>query len=219
MSQFQPYYQDDFDDPRGEEADEPYADDAPPPPPRISGMALASLICGVMFCLPAVPSLCATIFGVIGLRETRHRRVSGRGFAISGLILGIVGTAGWLLVLAAGYIGYNLYTTERNAATAVAKGFVQDLAGAKIDAAQGRCEKDADRDRLVAASEAMKKWGPFNSLDGDIRPPQRQRFDGSMVWDYEGVAVFSRGECTIFLRLRKDGTAYRVERFDWKPGN
>ena len=55
-----------------------------------SGMALASFICGLIFCFP-VTSLLAIIFGIIGIVQTNDNRRTGRGFAIAGLILGCVG--------------------------------------------------------------------------------------------------------------------------------
>ncbi|HZK80642.1 MAG TPA: GYF domain-containing protein [Humisphaera sp.] len=55
-----------------------------------SGMALASFICGLIFCFP-VTSLLAIIFGIIGIVQTNDNRRTGRGFAIAGLVLGCVG--------------------------------------------------------------------------------------------------------------------------------
>lgn len=52
-----------------------------------SGMAIASFICGLLFCIPFA-SLLAIIFGAIGIRRTRDENVGGRGFAIAGLVLG-----------------------------------------------------------------------------------------------------------------------------------
>jgi prepilin-type processing-associated H-X9-DG protein len=72
---------------------------APPaeyvPPPyrggsRVSRMALWSLICGILFFFP-LTALLAIIFGIIGLAKTNNPAVRGRGFAITGLVLGCVG--------------------------------------------------------------------------------------------------------------------------------
>src|SRR5690242_7472396 len=70
----------DYDHPRREEA-------------VTSGKAIASLICGLLFCIPILPSILAIIFGALGLRDIgRSRgRLSGQGLAISGLVLGSVG--------------------------------------------------------------------------------------------------------------------------------
>jgi prepilin-type processing-associated H-X9-DG protein len=71
----------------------PYATPTPtfmPQSTERSGMALASLICGIIFCIP-VCSLLAIIFGIIGIQQTGPGRRSGRGMAIAGLVLGCVG--------------------------------------------------------------------------------------------------------------------------------
>jgi uncharacterized protein DUF4190 len=55
-----------------------------------NGMAIASLICGLLLCFwPA--SLCAVIFGIIGLNKSKNSQIGGRGMAIAGTILGSIG--------------------------------------------------------------------------------------------------------------------------------
>jgi hypothetical protein len=219
MSQFEPYYHDDFDEP-GNRQDEPRRDDrryGGAPPARTSGMSLASLICGLMFCPPLVPSLFAVVFGVIGLRETRSRPVGGRGYAVTGLVLGVVGIAGWLLVSAFAYIVWTIYSEQKVKAESVSSALLRDLADGKVDAANAHCLPAVGRATLAAASQAMKPWGPFNSFSGNYQP-LRGPADGSFRWDVDGEAIFSRGSCTIRMMLTPDGTTYRVERFEWKPG-
>jgi prepilin-type processing-associated H-X9-DG protein len=76
---------------------------APPPPPPVnysgpgyvqsgptSGIAMAALICGILFFFP-LTALLAIIFGIIGLAKTNNPAVKGRGFAIAGLVLGSIG--------------------------------------------------------------------------------------------------------------------------------
>lgn len=61
---------------------------------RISGKAIASLICGILFFM--VPSaLAAVILGHISLSEIRKSagRLTGQGMAITGLVLGYLGLA------------------------------------------------------------------------------------------------------------------------------
>ena len=73
---------------------------APPPPipagPRVSGMAIASLVCGLVGLLCFGIVLAPTAFG-LGLAARRSIRSSngwrtGDGMAIAGIVLGIVGT-------------------------------------------------------------------------------------------------------------------------------
>jgi len=60
------------------------------PVPENSGMAIASLVCGLLICVPLC-SLLAIIFGIIGIRQTGSGRRGGQGMAIAGLVLGAVG--------------------------------------------------------------------------------------------------------------------------------
>ena len=83
----------------------PYAGYQQLPPSRPnSGFAIASLILGlVWFC--GIGSVLAVIFGAIGLKETKPPEgKNGRGLAIAGLILGVLGmlaTVGLVIALAA----------------------------------------------------------------------------------------------------------------------
>jgi hypothetical protein len=80
--------------------------------PRTNPVAVAALVCGlVQFLLGllvlgnillAVP---AVILGAIGLRQTAARGERGRGMAIAGLILGILGIIYFALVLAVVLLG------------------------------------------------------------------------------------------------------------------
>src|SRR5580658_187998 len=63
-----------------------------------SAMAIASLVCGCLFCIPIV-GLLALIFGIIGLKHTKDRRTGGRGMAIAGTVLGGFGVLLWVAYL------------------------------------------------------------------------------------------------------------------------
>jgi len=66
-------------------------------PPRRSGKALASLICGVLglFLIPLVLPVAAIVLGVMGRRdiENGRGRVTGIGMAQAGIAMGVVGVA------------------------------------------------------------------------------------------------------------------------------
>ena len=63
------------------------------PSPPTSGWAITSLICGLLGCVPLVASVLAVVAGVLGLRQTRGGKAAGRGMAVTGLALGILGIA------------------------------------------------------------------------------------------------------------------------------
>jgi prepilin-type processing-associated H-X9-DG protein len=61
-------------------------------PQLTNGLAIASLVLGLVgFCVPGLGIL-AIILGAIGMNKTRDPRVGGKGLAIAGLVLGIVAT-------------------------------------------------------------------------------------------------------------------------------
>ncbi|GLY01291.1 MULTISPECIES: DUF4190 domain-containing protein [Actinoplanes] len=72
--------------------------------PPTSGLAVASMVLGIIsaltfFCTFGVVSLLAIIFGHIGLNETKDNRKSGKGMAITGLVLGYIALAPAIAIL------------------------------------------------------------------------------------------------------------------------
>jgi hypothetical protein len=62
--------------------------------PRTSGKAIATLICGLLsFCVPLLGTILAIAFGALALKDIgRSRdRLKGRGLAIAGLVIGVLG--------------------------------------------------------------------------------------------------------------------------------
>ena len=184
------------------------------PSPPTSGMAIASLVCGVMICGLMATSILAVIFGIVGLQKTRGGAYGGRGLAISGLILGLVGVGAWLFAGSTIYIMAHNLLREQAKARTVATRFVQDVSEGKIDAAMERALPGLDRAKLAAASETMKAGGPFNELAGDFQPiPDRRAMD--FRWELAGDVIFSRDRKPVRMSLAKDGNGeYRIERFD-----
>ncbi|HUU96641.1 MAG TPA: DUF4190 domain-containing protein, partial [Phycisphaerae bacterium] len=59
--------------------------------PKTSGYAIASLACGavgLLTCCGFVPSVLGIVFGGVSLGPIRRGEVTGRGLAVSGIILG-----------------------------------------------------------------------------------------------------------------------------------
>ncbi len=62
------------------------------PAPRMSVCAVASLVLGLVLCCP-LTSIAAVVLGAVGINVTKARMAAGRGLAIAGLGLGLLGTA------------------------------------------------------------------------------------------------------------------------------
>ena len=97
--------------------------DYPPPrrgrsaEPTTNGMAVTSFVCGLLsFCIPFLGSLLAILFGFIGLGATGAGKQKGRGFAITGLILGFLTLVGYGV---AGVYGYFAVQTAAARMTSV----------------------------------------------------------------------------------------------------
>ncbi len=69
--------------------------------PRNSNKAIASLVCGVLFCFGPFANLPAIILGHLSLSDIKRSggRMAGKGLAIAGLVLGYIG-----ITLSAAYI-------------------------------------------------------------------------------------------------------------------
>jgi len=91
---------------------------------KTSGMAIASLICGVLSvaaCCTFLPGILAVTFGAVALPAIRRQEAGGFGLAVSGITLGvlglIVGGVGWALIAASPDItpipGRELRTADR----------------------------------------------------------------------------------------------------------
>jgi hypothetical protein len=95
---------------------------APPPAPpgaawqpapvayqRTNGMAVASLVLGIMFCF-VVTGILAVIFGNVALNriDASQGAEKGRGLAIAGIVLGWVGIALTLALPASIWVGYGI---------------------------------------------------------------------------------------------------------------
>lgn len=63
--------------------------------PPTSAAAVASLVMGLIFCVPGI-SFLAMIFGGIGIARTSGGIRRGRGMAVAGIILGVLVSTGWL---------------------------------------------------------------------------------------------------------------------------
>jgi hypothetical protein len=56
-------------------------------PAPVNGLAIASLVLGILCCLPVV----GLVLGLIALGQIRKKGERGRGMAIAGIVLGWVG--------------------------------------------------------------------------------------------------------------------------------
>jgi hypothetical protein len=185
----------------------------PPPGERkLSGAALTSLILGIVGCVPFITSLLAVILGIVGINKTRDPRYSGRGLAIAGLILGLIGLLGWSLF---GGGVYAMFVGSKPVAE-VAQQFTSDMAQQNMSAAAGRCEPSVTQQQLQTLADEFKSWGTFKDLTIPSRAVDKS--NGQTTWTLTGVAQFSGGgtkTANFTLRKQSDGS-YKITSVDFR---
>lgn len=181
--------------------------------PRTSGAAIASLVCGLLGCVPFLTGLLAIILGIVGLKKTRDPMVTGRGLAIAGLVLGCLSFVGWIATTAtfggALYLWSQAYEPSRKAA----EQFTRDVSEDKIDAALALSVEGMDRASLVALNEKMKPWGALQALTTtslDIRT-----VNDKSECSLGGQAIFATATKSYTMTLDKQGETYKVAKFDF----
>src|SRR5882724_10195564 len=130
-----------------------------PGPQRTNGAAIASLVCGVMGCIPWLTGLAAVILGIVGLRKTRDPQVGGKGMAIAGLILGGISILAWTLYF--GLVGAAIFTAVKGTAPQrdLAKQFLTDLSQQDVAAASAKTTSDVTKEDVQALADKVKPWG------------------------------------------------------------
>lgn len=157
------------------------------PATRTSGAAIASLICGILGCIPVITSLLAIILGFVGISATGKPGVSGRGLAIGGLILGIVGLLGW------GIGGYGMYWGV---------GKLQQLAGDGVkqflqpiiegDLSKAMTETSMNQAEVAALREKIAEWGTLSNVKMSLNGMNAQNVNGQSHIVMRGTATFSK---------------------------
>ena len=80
---------------------QPYGGYGYPPPRATSGMAIASMVLGILW-LYWIGSILALVFGYIAKRQIRERGESGAGMATAGIVLGWIGIGFLVLFIVLG---------------------------------------------------------------------------------------------------------------------
>lgn len=153
------------------------------PTGRTSGMAIASLVCGLLLCIPVLSQLLAIILGFLGIKDANKPGVGGKGLAITGLILGVVGLLGWAGIGAFGYWGYSM---ARDAADS-GRLLVADVQAGKFEnIAQYTTLSEAEMREFAAQ---MEGWGDIQSWS--MSGFKSEQTTGGTRVVAEGTATFS----------------------------
>lgn len=150
---------------------------AEPPPARVSVLAVMSLVCSVLCCIPGLGGI-GTVLGVAALVRIGQSqgRLAGRGLAISGIIIGLLVSTLWIAGalgaqamwrMAAGPVD-NLVRAIEKQDYATARGFLQQsLQAAATDEqfAKFRDGMAADAGSVKGVTtNLLKLWGQYTEL-------------------------------------------------------
>jgi hypothetical protein len=169
-----------------------------PVPPRTSGAAIGSLVCGLLGCIPFVTSLVAVILGFVGLRATSRPGVSGRGLAIAGLILGLLGILGWVGGSVFLYWGMGKF---KELAAQEMQPFVNAIVSGDMEkAATFTSMSEAQLTELRAQ---VGEWGTLDAVS--ISGFNSSKINGRDTVSLKGTATFSKAGGKSFEVFFDDG--------------
>src|SRR2546421_591327 len=112
-----------------------YAGPGAPGPRTTNGAAVASLIFGILGCIPWITGILAVILGIVGIKKSNDPRVqSGKALSIIGIILGLISIIAWTSFGGGIFALFRATQGERNYAAA----FVKDVASGNAAAVKAK---------------------------------------------------------------------------------
>jgi len=179
---------------------------------RSNGWGIASLVCGILLCIPFLTGLLATVFGIVGIRKARDPQVGGKGLSIAGLVLGIVNILVWAL-FGAGILALLTGTKEQRN---VARQFFNDLAAGNVAAAQAKTTSNVTPQQLQSAVDTLKSYGQLK--DVTLFGVEVNASAGSRTTtEVAGAMTFSGKGVGVRATLVKEGDVYKVHDFRLDP--
>lgn len=180
----------------------PYYAEIAETPQKTSGMAISSLVCSLICCIPITTILGAVLGALALVRISGNPALRGKGFAVGGLILGITFTAiqGWIV--------YGAVTTyvmfKASPYQALEPGFRGDYASMRAHfGPNGMSATDEEaqafieslRSRYGELIESTIRWEDYRGM----AQPTPGATEVTLPW----VLVFDRGEVRAELTFRE----------------
>lgn len=179
--------------------------------PKTSIAAVFSLVFGILGCIPLVTSILAVILGIVGIGATKNNQRSGRGLAIAGLLLGLLGVVLW------GLFGGGLFTLWKVTGPVRAEGkqFIQYLADGNVDAAKGQCTSDVSREEVQSLADYVKPFGALKDVTSFSA--QANTANGAVTAELGGAATFDKGAKPFAMSFVKENGQWKVRHVQFNP--
>jgi len=186
----------------------------PPAPQRTNGAAIASLVCGILGCIPWLTGLAAVILGIVGLRKTKDPQVGGKGMAIAGLILGGISIVAWTLYFAV--VGVAIFGVMKGTAVQreLAKQFLRDLSKQDVAAASEKTTSDVSKEEIQSLADKVKPWGSIK--DSTVFAARIEDTPGRSKSSVGGSVEFTGGTHGFTMEMIKEGDQWKIERVEIK---
>ncbi len=137
----------------------------PPAAPKTNGAAIASLICGLLGCVPLLTSIAAIVLGVVGVKKSAQPGTGGKGLAIAGIVLGVIGILGWAVGGFAMYRAYDFVKAKVLEPTKLASNsFITALAKGDTTTASNYTTSDFTQEKLQSLASQIQKYGEFKTV-------------------------------------------------------
>jgi len=177
--------------------------------PRPSnGPAVTSLVCGIAGIIPFVPSLLALIFGMVGLNRAKQLGGTGRGMAVSGLILGVLGLILWTW-------GFTAFFSSAKQYKELSHQFVNALAKGEVDKAVGMSHSKMTREQLAQPAAALQTLGGLSDItvtgvEGTTSTEAGKR------WTVTGASTFATRKLDFTISFVDENGAPKVVEYWFK---
>lgn len=133
-------------------------------PQRMSVLAVLSLICAVVCCVPGLGIL-AFVFGALALAgiSKSQGRVTGKPLAGIGMALGLIATVIWMAIAIGVAQGWRTYTTQMVGGTSQMMQTLSDgdIAGARLHLLEPATAELTDEDIAAFAAIVRREFGGF----------------------------------------------------------
>jgi hypothetical protein len=181
-----------------------------PQPKQANVAAILSLIVGILSCIPFA-GFVATILGIVGIKKSSNPMVGGRGLAIAGLVLGLIGVV-WSIIFMVTGAGVLALFKATGPARDQAKAFISDLDKGDVATAMTRVTGDISADELKLVSDRMKTWGGVKNVTmvGMNVSAQTGSQTTTIV---TGAVEFGNLNKSFTATLVKEGETYKIREF------